>query len=320
MAVREFWEIKWLEWINVQKDWVTEVSLTDTINFVGWWSVTDVGWVATINIPQWVTWYREDVSAGSATYTFLNSPATTTSFLVFTDSGTLMFLWIDYTYDPDTETITFLSLGANESAYIWVAHAVVQWGWIGDMVKAVYDPTNINSSAFDYNNFINTPTIWNGILTIQKNGTNVETFGANATSNVVANITVPTTVAELSDSSDYVTDTELSNTLSSYALSTDIPTKTSELQNDSWFLTSAWDVTWPNSSIDWNIVVFDWATGKIIKDSWLNIQVTSSPSWSLCNVYYDNGTIYIEAIVESYLLLESGDFVLTEDWDKFIME
>ena len=27
------------------------------------------------------------------------------------------------------------------------------------MVKAVYDPTNINSSAFDYNNFINTPDL-----------------------------------------------------------------------------------------------------------------------------------------------------------------
>lgn len=29
----------------------------------------------------------------------------------------------------------------------------------GDMAKAVYDPTSINASAFDYNNFINTPTI-----------------------------------------------------------------------------------------------------------------------------------------------------------------
>ena len=306
MAVKEYWEIKWITWINVQEDWVTQVN-TDTINIVWGWTVTDVWWVATINIPQWVTWYREDVPAGSATYTLLNSPATATSFLVFTDSGTLMFLWIDYTYDADTETITFLSLGNNESAYIWVAHAVVQGGWIGDMVKAVYDPTNINSSAFDYNNFINTPTIWSGVLTIQKNGADVQTFNANSTSNVTANITVPTTVAELSDSGDY-------------ALDSDIPTKTSELQNDSWFLTSAWDVTWPNSSTDWNIVVFDWATGKIIKDSWLNIQVTNNPSGNLCNVYYDNGTIYIEAVVDSYLLLESGDFVLTEDWDKFIME
>ena len=31
----------------------------------------------------------------------------------------------------------------------------------------------------------------------------------------------------------------------------------------------AWDVTWPNSSTDWNIAVFDWASWKIIKDSWV---------------------------------------------------
>lgn len=28
----------------------------------------------------------------------------------------------------------------------------------------------------------------------------------------------------------------------------------------------SWDVLWPNSSVDWNIVLFDWVTGKLIKD------------------------------------------------------
>ncbi len=31
------------------------------------------------------------------------------------------------------------------------------WGW--DMLKSVYDPNNVNADAFDYDNFINTPTI-----------------------------------------------------------------------------------------------------------------------------------------------------------------
>ena len=37
-------------------------------------------------------------------------------------------------------------------------------------------------------------------------------------------------------------------------------------------ITSAWgwDVSWPNSSTDWDIAVFDWATWKIIKDSWIS--------------------------------------------------
>lgn len=29
-----------------------------------------------------------------------------------------------------------------------------------------------------------------------------------------------------------------------------------------------WDVIWPASSTDWDIVLFDWVSGKIIKDSW----------------------------------------------------
>lgn len=41
------------------------------------------------------------------------------------------------------------------------------------------------------------PTVNNATLTIQKNGTNVATFTANASSNATANITVPTTASEV---------------------------------------------------------------------------------------------------------------------------
>ena len=295
MAVREHWEIKWIQWIAVQEDWVTVVSTADTVNIVWWGTVTDVWWVATINIPQWVTWYREDVAAGSATYTFVNSPATSTSFLVFTDSGTLLFSGIDYTYDPTTETITFLSLWANEKAYIWIAHALVNGGNVGDMVKAVYDPNNVQQNVYDYNYFINTPTIWNAILKIQKNGTDVNSITMNATTDVTANITVPTTVAELSDASDYVTNTALNTVLDDY-------------------------VKWPASATDGNIALFDWATGKIIKDSWLSISVVSTqPSWDACQIYYDNGTIYF--YIQSYnILLENSDNISTEDGNILVQE
>ena len=52
----------------------------------------------------------------------------------------------------------------------------------------------------NYNNLTNKPTIGQGTLTIQKNGSNVATFGANSTSNVTANITVPTTLRDLGGS------------------------------------------------------------------------------------------------------------------------
>lgn len=43
------------------------------------------------------------------------------------------------------------------------------------------------------------PTVGDGTLTIQKNGTTVETFTANASSNKTANITVPTKLSDLTD-------------------------------------------------------------------------------------------------------------------------
>src|SRR5574344_388640 len=51
----------------------------------------------------------------------------------------------------------------------------------------------------------NTYTVNDATLTIQKNGTTVKTFTANASSNVTANITVPTKVSELTNDSGYIT-------------------------------------------------------------------------------------------------------------------
>lgn len=49
--------------------------------------------------------------------------------------------------------------------------------------------------------------VHNGTLTIQKNGTTVQTFTANQSSSVTANITVPTKVSELTNDSGFTTNT-----------------------------------------------------------------------------------------------------------------
>ena len=49
------------------------------------------------------------------------------------------------------------------------------------------------------------PTVNNATLTIQKNGTTVKTFTANSSTNVTANITVPTKVSELTNDSGFLT-------------------------------------------------------------------------------------------------------------------
>lgn len=56
-----------------------------------------------------------------------------------------------------------------------------------------------------YSDLSGKPTIGSATLTIQKNGTNVATFGANATSNVTANILVPTKTSELTNDSNFLT-------------------------------------------------------------------------------------------------------------------
>lgn len=121
-----------------------------------------------------------------------------------------------------------------------------------------------SGSYNDLSNKPTIPTVNNATLTIQKNGTTVKTFTANASSNVTANITVPTKVSELNNDRNFVRslnnymdlswDTPVSGKLNIKVdqawlggilttANTTIPTKTSDLTNDSGFLTSHQDLS-----------------------------------------------------------------------------
>lgn len=84
-----------------------------------------------------------------------------------------------------------------------VSDAISSSGW-GDMSKSTYDPNNINADAFNYCNFINTPTI-------------------------------PTNNNQLANGCGYITDAALSG----YAKTCDIPTDNCQLSNWCWYVTSA---------------------------------------------------------------------------------
>ena len=45
-------------------------------------------------------------------------------------------------------------------------------------------------------------------------------------------------------------------------------------KGDSW--SWSWDVSWPASSTDWDVAIFDWATGKLIKDGSVALSTLSS--------------------------------------------
>lgn len=72
------------------------------------------------------------------------------------------------------------------------------------------------------------PTVNNATLTIQKNGTTVKTFTANSSTNVTCNIEVPTKVSDLTNDSGFIADVsgkaDKATTLSGYGI-TDAYTK-----------------------------------------------------------------------------------------------
>ena len=63
----------------------------------------------------------------------------------------------------------------------------------GSGTNALLKNANVNLDLSGYAETGDIPTVNNGTLTIQKNGTTVATFTANSANNVVANITVPST-------------------------------------------------------------------------------------------------------------------------------
>ena len=70
----------------------------------------------------------------------------------------------------------------------------------------------VDQSEISYNNIANTPAApGTGVLTIQKNGSTIDTFSANATSGKTVNITVPTKTSDLTNDSSYVTTTQLAD-------------------------------------------------------------------------------------------------------------
>lgn len=70
-------------------------------------------------------------------------------------------------------------------------------------VSSETDSSNIALSSYIQSLIPSQATVNNATLTIQKNGTTVQTFTANSSTDKIADITVPTGMADLSDASSY---------------------------------------------------------------------------------------------------------------------
>lgn len=88
-------------------------------------------------------------------------------------------------------------------------------GGLGDAYDAVNDMNGVVPAQKNLDNLdtairtIPQPTVNDGTLTIQKNGTDVATFTANQASNATANITVPTNTSDLNNDSGFITSSSL---------------------------------------------------------------------------------------------------------------
>ena len=130
----------------------------------------------------------------------LNSKANTSDLAVVAKSG-------NYSDLINTPTIpTKTSELINDSGFLTSSSGLitsVSWSDITD--KPNFSTVATSGSYNDLSNKPTIPKVYNKTLTIQKNGTNVATFTSNSNADVAANITVPTKVSELSNDSGFIT-------------------------------------------------------------------------------------------------------------------
>lgn len=167
--------------------WQTETGLTTLINRASIYDVTNQKvWTYYTNDTTWhEASNTAQVTVSQATNTSLGTVKGSTSTgqaFVENDGSLSINGWDTLTNDLSTAT-SKLSTIANG------AEVNVQSNW---------NETNSASDAYIQNK-PTIPTVNNATLTIQKNGTAVGTFTANASSNTTANITVPTNTSDLTN-------------------------------------------------------------------------------------------------------------------------
>lgn len=116
--------------------------------------------------------------------------------------------------------------------------AVATSGSYNDLSNKPSLATVATSGSYnDLSNKPTIPTVNNATLTIQKNGTNVTTFTANASSDATANITVPTKTSDLTNDSGFVTANNRKSFYGTCDTAADVAAKVITLANsDGWEL------------------------------------------------------------------------------------
>lgn len=205
--------------VNVQSDWTQTTTTAD--DYIK--NKPTLATVATSGSYNDLSNKPTIPTVNNATLTITQNGTSAGTFTANASSNKTIAL-TDTTYSDATTSAAGLMSAADKTKLNGIAAGAevnVQSDWdqttttADDYIKNKPTLATVATSG-SYNDLSNKPTIPtvnDATLTIQKNGTTVNTFTANASSNVTANITVPTTVAELSDASTYVTQNSLATQL-----------------------------------------------------------------------------------------------------------
>lgn len=209
----------------------------------------------------------------------------------------------------------------------------VEWG---DITGTLSDQTDLNT-ALDakadtsslatvatsglYSDLTGTPTIPtvnNATLTIQKNGTTVNSFTANASSNVTANITVPTATSDLTNDSGFITNSDLptvgnatltiqkngtnvqtftANATSNKTANITVPTQTSDLTNNSGFVTAE-DIA--STSDITPVITTAMIADDAITDDKIDWASFNSSEWPIINTNTSNNNVNTNQFYTQY--------------------
>ena len=125
--------------------------------------------------------------------------------------------------NPQTTTETLTGLEIDGTGY------AIPSGGSGDVADVKVNGTSVvdpvtKEANIDLSGYAETTDIHNPTITIQKNGQNVDTFSLNQTTNKVIDIPVPTKTSDLQNDSSFITNTV--NNLANYYLKSDTYTQT----------------------------------------------------------------------------------------------
>lgn len=168
----------------------------------------DSGFVTSSDVPT----KTSDLTNDSGYITSASIPTVNDATLTIQKNGTAVDTFTANASQNKTINITMAAsdVGLGNVGNYKAVSTVANQGLTDTEKSNARSNIGAGSSSFSgsYNDLTDKPTIPtvnNATLTIQKNGTTVNTFTANASSNVTANITVPINVSELTNDSGYTT-------------------------------------------------------------------------------------------------------------------